>query len=521
MYAALDRLHALGYLDTAFLGIRPWTRLAIAHMLQVSANQIDSDTNNEEARQIYLALLREVQPDINNASELTHPTGHLDQVYEQVRGISGLSLRDSFHLGQTIIDDYGRPYEGGLNNYAGFAARAEAGRFSFYYRGEFQYAPRADGYSAPLAQLLSQNIDGIPFATNPRQGTIPEGPIPTAASGRVMEAIISYHLLGHEVSFGKSDHWMGPDQGAAMLWSTNAEDIYQFQIDRVEPLYIPLLSRITGPFRYDFFVGSLEGHSYPNSPWVHIEKVSFHPTDNLEFGVDRMVIWGGKGHEPITLHTFLHSFFSFSAVTGSEKFSRHDPGARFATFDFTYRLPGLRHWVTLYSDSLVHDDQSPIDAPRRSGVHPGIYLAKFPHFHRMDLRVEGADTEPTSHNGLNHGQFLYWEVVQAQGPTNKGFLPDWIGREGEGGQGWLTYHFSPNEDLQFSYRRAKASKDFIPGGTTQNDFKGEVRKRIGRNFETRGWLQYENWKAPVYQTGSQSDTTVAVQFTWYPPRKGQ
>ncbi|HKR28480.1 MAG TPA: hypothetical protein VJS11_13545, partial [Acidobacteriaceae bacterium] len=98
MYPALDRLHALGYLDTAFLGLRLWTRLSIAHMLQMSADRIDSDTNNDEAKQIYLAVLREVQPDIDNASEVMHPTGELDQVYEQVRGISGLPLRDSYHL---------------------------------------------------------------------------------------------------------------------------------------------------------------------------------------------------------------------------------------------------------------------------------------------------------------------------------------------------------------------------------------------------------------------------------------
>ena len=42
-----------------------------------------------------------------------------------------------------------------------------------------------------------------------------------------------------------------------------------------------------------------------------MEKISFRPTENLEFGFERSVIWGGKDHEPITLHTFLKSFFSF------------------------------------------------------------------------------------------------------------------------------------------------------------------------------------------------------------------
>ena len=524
IYPALDRLHSLGYLDSAFFGIRPWTRLSIAHMLERSADRIDTDSNNEEAKEIYLAVLHEVQPDIDNATELNHPSEQLESVYTQLRGVTGTPLRDSFHLGATIVDDYGRPYEEGFNNYTGFSARAEAGRFSLYYRGEYQRAPSAAGYSAALATELSQNIDGIPIASNPVQDTIPQGPIGAADNARILEATLSYHLLGHEVSFGKSDHWLGPDQGAAMLWSSNAEDIYNFQIDRVEPLRIPLLSRLTGPFRYDFYIGSLKGHTDPNDPWAHMEKVSFKPYRDLEFGFSRLVVWGGKAHEPITLHTFLKSFFSFEAVSGAEKLSRDDPGARFGNFDFDWRLPHLQKWITLYSDSLVHDDVSPISAPRRAGYHAGIYLAQFPYLHQLDLRLEGANTEPSSHASpdnvdIDQGQFLYWETIQKQGPTNKGFLPDWVGRQGKGGQAWLTWHLSGNEDIQFMYRNAKASAQFIPGGTTQNDFAGSVVKRIGHDIEVKGLVQYESWKAPIYKTGSQSDTTAAAQITWYPRQK--
>ncbi|MGB9147688.1 MAG: capsule assembly Wzi family protein [Acidobacteriaceae bacterium] len=526
MYPALDRLHSLGYLDTAFLGLRPWTRLSIAHMLQQSADKIDT-SDDEQAKEIYLAVLNEVQPDLDDATEITHPSGQLESVYSDFRGIDGTVLRDSFHLGQTIIDDYGRPYQGGFNDYSGFSARAEAGRFSLYWREEYQRGAGATGYSTALSDYLSANIDYIPVASNPHQPTIPEGPIASADYARVMEATISYHLLGHEVSFGKSDHWMGPDQGASMLWSDNAQDNYAFQINRVEPLRIPLLSRLTGPFRYDFFVGSLKGHTYPNDPWVHVEKVSFKPTRNLEFGFSRMVIWGGKGHEPITLHTFLHSFFSFTAG-GSEKTTRNDPGARFGTFDFSYRLPYLRNWLTLYTDSEVHDDVSPIDAPRRAAIHPGIYLARFPGLQRLDMRVEAASTDagPVGSRDVL-GQFFYYEGVQKQGPTNEGFLvTDWIGREDKGGQAWLTYHLSANEDVQFMYRNTKASIKFFPGGTTQNDFAGSVRKRIGKDIEVLGLVQYEGWKAPiltypVFNNSLHNDTTVEARITWYPREKTQ
>jgi len=91
-----------------------------------------------------------------------------------------------------------------------------------------------------------------------------------------------------------------------------------------------------------------------------------------------------------------------------------------------------------------------------------------------------------------------------------------VGRQGKGGQAWLTYHLSPQEEVHFMYRKAKASNSFIPGGTTQYDFEWYVCKRVLRDFEIRGALQYEIWKAPVYQTGSQNSATGTLQITWLP-----
>ena len=511
------RLYSKGYVGTAFLGLRPWTRLSVLHMLEQSADKIN-DSDDDDARAIFLAIQKELNADIGSNAH-----AGIESVYTRPLGIAGTPQRDSYHVGQTIINDYGRPYESGFNNITGLSARAEAGRFSFYFRGEYQHAPSAAGYTIPVAQILSTDVDLIPYGLN--QATIPQGPIGSSNNFRIVEADLAYHWLGHEISFGKTDAWLGPAQGGAFAWSNNAENIYSFRIDRVEPLHIPLLSRALGPMRYDFFVGSLKGHTYPNHPWVHAEKVSFKPTENFEFGFERTVIWGGAGHVPITVHSFLKSFFSFQNVSDAEKFSRNDPGARFGAFDATYRLPYLRHWLTFYVDSEAHDDVSPISAPRRAAFRTGLYLAQFPRAPKLDLRIEAVLSDPST-SASNGGRFMYFETVQRQGYTNKGnIFGDWIGRESKGGQAWLTYHLSPSEFVQVNYRNAKAAKDFIPGaagsnfvegGTTQNDFGLNVVKRIGDDLEVNGWVQYERWNVPLLKAGAQSDTTAAAQFTWYP-----
>jgi hypothetical protein len=246
----------------------------------------------------------------------------------------------------------------------------------------------------------------------------------------------------------------------------------------------------------------------------------------LEFGFERSVIWGGQNHVPITLHTFLRSFFSLTAPNGTTKNSSADPGARFGAFDFSYRVPLLRKWLTFYTDSEAHDEVSPADAPRRSSYRPGLYLSHVPGIPKLDLRAEAANTDPSTHDSFG-GHFEYWEGIQRQGYTNKGvLLGDWIGREDKGGQAWATYHLSGNEWIQVGVRTQKAAKDFIPGGTTLNDINFQAVKRIGKDLELNGNFAFEHWLAPIYPSGTptypgtrQTVTTTTIQLTWFPKNK--
>jgi hypothetical protein len=544
VYPAVMRLYSLGYIDTVYLGMRPWTRSSINNMLDEVDSRIedyDAGPATDEAERIYKALTRELRFNAEASCQAPEEKVRVESVYSVARGISGTPLRDSYHLGSTIINDYGRPYQNGFNNYTGVSGYASAGRFLLHVRGEFHEAPSATGYSNALTQTLAnQDVGAFPVTNNPATGspyiqtTIPQGPIAAITDGRFIDAYASYRLLNHEISFGKQDDWLGPGVGGGMAYSNNAENIYSFRINRTEPLFIPLLSVLTGPFRYEFLVGSLKGHTYPNDPWVHVEKISFRPTVNLEFGFERTVIWGGKGHEGINLHSFLRSFFSLTAPDAAVKNSPQDPGARFGAFDFSYRLPFVRNWLALYSDSEVHDDLSPIDAPRRASWRPGLYLSHVPGIPRLDLRAEAASTDPPITTKLPGGHFMYYEGIQQQGYTNQSQLfGDWIGREDKGGQGWITYHLSGNEWLQIGVRNQKAAKDFIPGGTTYipgtttyptggttlNDISFQVVKRIGKDFEINGTFAYERWRAPIYLSGQQTVTSTTIQLTWFPQRK--
>ena len=539
MYPALLRLYSLGYLDTAFLALRPWTRRSVLHMLDQSESDIRFDGNEQALElldKLYYALRDEPRKDgpINRGAVYG-----LESAYAGVRLVHGTVLRDSWNIGTTFNNDYGRPYSNGFNTYNGFSTVSEAGPFSLYVRAEYQHAPGYEGYTYDQAARLSATNRlpypaqfgpqiPNPFGTVDRpQATIPEGPLPAQNNFRILEANVSAHLLGHEISLGKSDAWLGPGLGGAMAWSNNAEDIYSFRINRVEPLHIPYFSRVLGDVRYDFFLGSLKGHTFPRDPWVHSEMISLAPTANFQFSFQRTIIFGGAGHAPVNLHTFLEGFFHTSGTDYDTKFSRNDPGARFSSTTFSYRLPFVRKYVTLYADSTTHDDIFPISAPRRAGWRPGIYLTQIPFVPKLDLRVEGVYTDYVTSRSVE-GFGLYVETVQLQGYTNKGFIMgDWIGREAKGGQAWLTWHLSGNESLSLQYLRKKNGKDFIftsrdsngrevNGGTTQDVVRLDLVKRLSRDVELKAWYQNEHWKAPFFKPGPQGSNTAAFQVTWFP-----
>jgi len=79
----------------------------------------------------------------------------------------------------------------------------------------------------------------------------------------------------------------------------------------------------------------------------------------------------------------------------------------------------------------------------------------------------------------------------------------------------LRNTFCEGEEVQFMYRIAKASSEFIPDGTTQNDYTFPVCKRLLKDIEICGWLQYEGWKASLYEPDAQSSIGAAVQVTWF------
>ena len=142
IYPALERLIALGYIQSEVLGMRPWTRMACARLLDDAEDRIaDSGSEEGEAGRTFAALTSEFDAEIARLNGAANVGARMQSVYTRMTGISGTPLRDGYHFGQTIINDYGRPYWSGFNDITGLNADAEAGPVSVYFRGEYQHSP--------------------------------------------------------------------------------------------------------------------------------------------------------------------------------------------------------------------------------------------------------------------------------------------------------------------------------------------------------------------------------------------
>jgi len=92
MYASLTRLYSLGYLDTAFLGLRPWTRNSVIHMLEETSARLEDAPDGpatDEAQKLYDALWHELNSDASGPCFGHSGQVRVESAYEVGRGISG------------------------------------------------------------------------------------------------------------------------------------------------------------------------------------------------------------------------------------------------------------------------------------------------------------------------------------------------------------------------------------------------------------------------------------------------
>lgn len=519
IYPAMERLGALGYVEIPSLSLRPWTRLECARLVRDAAQRKPDSDAPAEVQQLYDALSVEFAHEFGLMDGERDTDAQLESVYSRALGISGTPLTDNYHFGQTLLNDYGRPYEQGFNDVAGASGWATKGPFVIYARGEYQSAPSAP---APSQAVLDFYNAWDAWPTAPA--------LPTAAINRfrLLDVYVGMNFANWQISYGRHSLWWGPSDGGTMGFTNNIPPLNNmFTVDRVSPFRLPWFFRYFGAMRFQAFIGQLSGQEFLSTtyggttvhttigqygkslnpqPFLSGGTISFKFTKNFEFDMTKTTLYGGPGN-PLTITTFWKSSLGVH-VNGDVL----GDGRTFA--DFSYRIPKLRDWLTFYGEAFSEDEISPIPYMRKSVSQGGLYFAKLPKVPRLDLRLEGGYTSPA--NGYCTPCF-YTNAQYISGYTNDGrLIGTWIGRAAQGELIRTNYWLGSRKKISLELRHRKVDRQYLPQGGTQNDIAVNADIFTGPGFQFQGNVQYERWQIPLLATTRQSNVAVSFQFGFWP-----
>src|SRR6266404_2470227 len=525
IYPALERLAGLGLIDSGFAGLRPWTRRECMRQLGEAEEKLTGEENNE-VQKLVDALQRELRPESEAKGDGEDGgTFRLESIYSRTEHISGMPLTDSYHFAQTQINDFGRPYAEGWNTVNGFSTYATRGAWAAYVRGEMQTAP-----SIPALPLSAREFVAASARTTNLPSPPPDTPAPAIRQFQLLDAYVGLTLSNWEVSFGRQSFLWGPGEGGAMMFSDNVTPINVFRVNRVSPLQLPSILKFLGPMRMEFFVGQLEGHQFVLTdsgvtgswsqslnpqPWMQGEKISIKPSPDLEVGFSYMSMFAGLG-VPATPGTFVNSLFDTGGDLRGTSLSKSQ---RMTGLDFSYRIPKLRKWLTIYGDGFAQDQiiYQP-GYPERAVWKAGIYVPMFPGLRKLDLRAEGGYTDNPLGNGYSNG-FYYTANRYLNGQTSNGnVIGSWMGRAGQGAQAWTNYWFNARDRIQLNFRHLKVSQEFIPGGGTSTDVGVRGDYWVRPNLSVSASVQYERWFFPVIQPNPEKNVTATVEILFQPEK---
>jgi hypothetical protein len=522
VYPAMERLAGMGLLNDEFMGMRPWTRSECARLVGDASDQVSGGSNeNAEVSGLIEALQREFRPEVEGAGSDGSGAFRLESLYSRTEHISGTPLTDGYTFAQTQFNDFGRPYGEGWSTVSGFSTYATRGSWVAYVRGEEQTAPSIPALSLATREFV-QSVDHYP--------QLPPGTAQSAISQfSLLDAYVGMMVSNWQISFGKQSLWWGPGNDDLTL-TNNSQPINMFRVSRVSPLRLPSIFKLLGPLEMEFFIGQLDGHHFVISPsgvagswlqslnpqpFVNGEKISLRPTSNIELGFSYTTMFGGFG-VPATLGTFVNGLFD----TGSELAGGLSKSLRTTGLDFSYRIPKLRRWLTLYADGFAEDQIifRPDGYPERAVWRAGIYVPMFPGLRKLDLRVEGGYTNSPLGKAYSRGTY-YTANRYLNGYTNDGnVLGSWMGRAGQGVQAWANYWFSARDRIQLNFRHLKVGQEFIPGGGTLTDAGVRGDYWVRSSLSLSASVQYERWLFPVIQPNSSTNVSAAVEILFQPQR---
>ncbi len=448
-YEELDTLSGLGFIQTYINEIKPIARVEVARLILEAESQ---EQSGQASAPLAASLIRSLRLEFG----------------EEVRWIEQNSEDNqpaTLHPLQRIEGQY---------------------LFSSGVRRSWSSGPSSEIHAQEATPLLP-NADGVPtapgsneivrlsgwggvggFLTVYGEGGM-AGPVTRSIPGtnrfRLFGAAAVLSLGNTAVSFGQEELDWGLGRFGSLSQGNNAQSFPALRVQNIHPYLMPGFLKYLGQTRHQIVVGQLDGSRTFAHPWIAGQAISFKPFPFFEFGLNHMVMLGGKGNDNYSFPGFLGRLTGLA--TGNPKGA--DTNTRVGAY-FKLIVPQLRR-TEFYYEILGEDyfqpfggNTFPLKTPFKAPSYTfGVYA---PQLTADGLTDAGAEYTLLDARYSTHEDSLYWTF-------QNNFMGDALGPAGwhvnaKVGR-WIDYQTKISPEIFFERR---SLHPFAPASTLVSNENG-------------------------------------------------
>ena len=170
------------------------------------------------------------------------------------------------------------------------------------------------------------------------------------------------------ITAGKINRWWSPSYDTSLILSNSARPSHGISFSSYQPIKFKIkFLKFLGNYEYDIYINKLERDRQVPNTLVTGLKLSFTPTNNLNFSILRVAQFGGKNRP-------INSKVIKNLITGKDTTNRDldfdDQAGNFiAGIDFIYKLP-IKENIEIFAQIMGEDGLDPILNNNTSAIFP-------------------------------------------------------------------------------------------------------------------------------------------------------
>lgn len=391
-YEAIDRLTALGVIDRAMVGTKPYSRTEAARyvaraMERIKNNQVSAELGEGVADQLMERLAREFQAEVagfgagtgQDTSPLPSPPP------SEGEGKGGGATRSAFvRFGARVTTEVDAFSVGG-----GQTVRFRENRGGEYYANGIQNQTDVRGWleigdwgSLMIQPKFISNRHALGFGATNNSHNI-----------YLREISAKISLFNVALEAGRSTLWWGQGYHGSLLITDHAFPMEMIKLGSDGAFRLPWALNSLGEWKINSFLARLERDRDFSRANLFGLRLSYLPASWLELNVTRLTQFGGNGRGQEFPDAVLKAYGNPPNQAGAAEVNEQvmvDFRARVPTLPYLIPFPG---GLQLYGEVGSEDKWSKYPLPSRAAILGGIYIPQLFEGDTTDLRIEYADTD--------------------------------------------------------------------------------------------------------------------------------